>query len=299
MKKLLFSLFLILGMALQAQELMATVQVNSSQIGGTNTQVFRTLEKSLRDFINNTSWTGKRLQNFEKIKCNISIVVSERPSQNSFRGSIIVQSTRPVFGTQYDSPMLNINDTNFGFDYTENENLIFNERQFSGKNLIDVVSFYIYLILGYDADSFQSRSGQPYFEKAMRISQNAQGQNFVGWSSVEGPRTRGSLITRLLNEESKVLRSVNYGYHRLGLDNLAKQEQSAKRMIAEQLLSLRTYENSFQMNYPFNLFIEAKKNEIFQIFNNGNNGAINLTELRALMNTFSPKDSETYWNKWK
>ena len=283
-----------------AQELLATVQVSSQQIAGSNTQVFKTLQKNLRDFINNTSWTGKKLQNFEKIKCNFSIVIVERAGSNNFKGSMVVQAVRPAFGTTYESPLININDTNFSFDYTENENLIFNERQFSGKNLIDVVSFYVYTILGLDGDSYMVRGGQPWFEKAQKISNNSQNQNFAGWSLMEGPRTRAALIDNLMKPDLSTLRNVYYTYHRVGLDNLGKQDQAqAKKVISDALMELKLYENNFQMNYPINVFIDTKKQEIYDIFSNGNNANINMVDLKSLFTTLSPKDIESKWNKWK
>ena len=107
MKKSLYIFFAMLFcQSIYSQELLANVQINNQQIAGSNTQVFRILEKSLRDFINNTSWTGKKLQNFEKIKCNFAVVISERPSNNSFKGSIVVQATRPVFNSQYETPLM-------------------------------------------------------------------------------------------------------------------------------------------------------------------------------------------------
>ncbi|ROI04031.1 DUF4835 family protein [Kaistella haifensis] len=301
MKKLFTIFILIFSFNLSfPQELLATVQVNAQQLGGSNNQVYRTLEKNLRDFINNTSWTGKKLQNFEKIKCNFAIVITERTGSNNFRGNIIVQAVRPVFNTTYESPLLNINDTNFGFEYTENENLVFNERQFSGKNLIDAVSFYVYTILGYDGDSYRVRGGQEWFEKAQKISNNSQNQNFAGWSLIEGNKTRAALIDNILKPEQNTLRNLFYTYHRAGLDNLGKQDQSsAKKIIADALLQLKTYENNFQMNYPVNLFIDTKKQEIFDIFNNGNNATVNMTELKALFVTMAPREIDSKWNKWK
>ena len=300
MKKIFaFLVVLSINCLTYAQEIYANVQVNHSQIGGSNTQIFKTLEKSLRDFINNTKWTGKKLQNFEKIKANFAIVIKERPSQNSFKGSLIVQAVRPVYGTIYETPLININDTRFSFEYTENENLIFNDRQFSGKNLTDVISFYIYTILGYDADSFKPKGGTAWFEKAQKIAQNAQSQRFDGWNATDGPRSRIALITRQLSKENNILRNVFYAYHRIGLDNLSKQNQlTAKQSIASELVKLKNYENNFQLNYPFSIFIETKKDEIFNIFS-ANNGAINMNELKQLMRTFAPKDSDTKWNKWK
>ena len=301
MKKFLSILVLILGFNLSfSQELLATVQVNAQQLGGSNTQVFKTLEKNLRDFINNTSWTGKKLQNFEKIKCNFAIVINERPGNSSFKGSIVVQAVRPIFNTTYESPLMNLNDTNFAFEYTENENLIFNERQFSGKNLIDVISFYVYMILGYDGDSYKVRGGQPWFEKAQRISNNSQNQNYAGWSLMEGPKTRAALIDNMMKPEQNTLRNLYYTYHRAGLDNLGKQDQSsAKKIIFDALMQLKTYENSFQMNYPINIFIDSKKQEIFDIFNNGNNANVNMNDLKGLFVILSPKDIDSKWNKWK
>ncbi|OWK99170.1 DUF4835 domain-containing protein [Kaistella haifensis DSM 19056] len=301
MKKLFTIFILIFSFNLSfSQELLATVQVNAQQLGGSNNQVYRTLEKNLRDFINYTSWTGKKLQNFEKIKCNFAIVITERTGSNNFRGNIIVQAVRPVFNTTYESPLLNINDTNFGFEYTENENLVFNERQFSGKNLIDAVSFYVYTILGYDGDSYRVRGGQEWFEKAQKISNNSQNQNFAGWSLIEGNKTRAALIDNILKPEQNTLRNLFYTYHRAGLDNLGKQDQSsAKKIIADALLQLKTYENNFQMNYPVNLFIDTKKQEIFDIFSNGNNATVNMTELKALFVTMAPREIDSKWNKWK
>jgi hypothetical protein len=299
MKKLLylFSLLIFCNFSF-AQELNAQVQVNYQNIGGSNLQLYRTLEKSLKDFINNTSWTGKKLQNFEKIKCSFAIVLTEK-SGNNFKGTLVVQSVRPVYGSQYESPILNINDTNFSFEYIENQNMIFNERQFSGKNLIDVLSFYVYLILGYDADTFQMKGGTPWFDKAMKITQNSQNQNYAGWSQIESPRNRGVLISSILSEQNSTLRNFYYNYHRTGLDNLAKADQiSTKQIIAGELMKLKFYDNNFQMNYPFNIFIESKKDEIFNIFNSKNNGSVNMSELKQLMNTFSPKDSDSKWNKW-
>lgn len=299
MKKILY-IFILLFFAnfSFAQELNAQVQINYQQVGGSNLQTYRTLEKSLKDFINKTSWTGKKFENFEKIKCSFAIVITEKTG-NNYKGTLVVQSVRPVFGTQYETPLLNINDTNFSFEYLENQNLVFNERQFSGKNLIDVISYYVYLILGYDADTFQMKGGTPWFDKAMKITQNSQNQNYTGWSQMEGNRNRGALIANILAEQNSNLRNFYYTYHRNGLDNLLNAEQlGTKQVISNELLKLNFYQNNFQLNYAFAVFIDSKKEEIFNIFNSNNNAGVNMTELKQLMTTFAPNDSESKWNKW-
>lgn len=300
MKKFfILSLLVFFSSFSMAQELFANVSVNAQQLAGSNQQVFKNMEKNLRDFINNTSWTGKKLQNYEKVKCNFAFVLNGREG-NKYLGTLLVQAVRPVYNSTYESPLLNINDKEISFEYLENENLVFNERQFSGKNLSDLVSFYVYIILGYDADSFQSLAGQQYFLKAQSIGQNATNRGFEGWAVVEGPRSRGSLIDGLINPSSNTLRSVSYLYHRAGLDQLSNQDQSqGKKNIADALMQLKKYENTFQMNYPVNIFLDAKVAEIFSVFDSSNNGGVNLNDLKNLMMVFSPKNSETKWNKWR
>lgn len=300
MKKIISLFFLVFIYSVGfSQELLATVQVNSQQIGGSNQQAFKSLEKSLRDFINNTSWTGKKLQNFEKIKCGFSIVISEKVD-NRYKGTIVIQAVRPVYATTYETPLLNLQDQRFGFEYIENENLIFNERQFSGKNLTDVISFYVYLILGYDADSFQSLSGSQWFSKAQQIAQNSQNRNYEGWNTINEPRSRTILINEILNPSWSQLRSAIYTYHRSGMDNLFNQDQTAaKKVIFDTLMQLKMYENNFQQGFFFNLFMDTKSDEIFNIFNSGNNGGIILNDLKQVMITLSPKNIDSKWNKWK
>ena len=163
-----------------------------------------------------------------------------------------------------------------------------------------MISFYVYTILGYDGDSYKVRGGQQWFEKAQKISNNAQNQNFAGWSLMEGTRTRGALVDNMLKPEQNTLRNLYYTYHRAGLDNLGKQDQSSgKKIIADALMLLKTYESNFQMNYPVNIFIDTKKQEIFDIFNSGNNANVNMADLKALFTILSPKDIDTKWNKWK
>ncbi|THV62535.1 DUF4835 family protein [Chryseobacterium candidae] len=300
MKKII-SLFFLLFLYNQSfsQELLSTVQVNSNQLGGSNQQAYKALEKSLRDFINNTSWTGKKLQNFEKIKCAFSIVISER-DVNKFKGTIVIQAVRPVYNTTYESPLINLQDQRFAFEYIENESLIFNERQFSGKNLTDVISFYIYVILGMDADSFQSMGGSQWYAKAQQIAQNSQNRNYEGWNTINEPRSRSILINEIMNPNWNQLRSTIYTYHRAGLDNLFNQDQTAgKKVIFDALMQLKMYENNFQQAFFFNLFMDTKSDEIFNIFNSGNNGGLILNDLKQTMIILSPKNIDNKWNKWK
>lgn len=282
-----------------SQELLANVIINYSKVQGSNNQVFITLEKSLKDFINNTSWTNQHLSLQERIKCSFSIIIEERKSTDQFKGSILVQSSRPVFNSTYQTPVLNYQDKDFTFNYIESENLTFNGRRFSGKNLVDVISFYVFMILGYDADTFSPMGGTDYFNTAQKISDNAINQGYNGWNSFDGPRTRGGIIADIINDKSSVLRNISYQYHRLGLDNMATEEQKAKTTIANSLLALKTYSENFQF-YPLDIFLSSKKEEIKNIFSGGQTvTAVNINDLKTLLQNLSPINSSDYWNKIK
>ncbi|WP_128331437.1 DUF4835 family protein [Apibacter sp. HY039] len=283
-----------------SQELLAEVVVNYSKVQGSNTQVFKTLEKSLKDFINNTSWTNQPpLALQERIRCSFSILIDERPSTDKFKGSILIQSSRPVYNSTYSTPVLNFQDNHFSFDYIEFEPLIFNDRKFSGKNLIDVISFYVYMVLGYDADTFSQRGGTEYFTIAQKVANNAVNQGFNGWNSFDGPKTRGGLIADLISDQSNTLRGITYQYHRLGLDNMPSNELQAKNVIASNLMKLNSYSGNY-LFFPLDIFLTAKKEEIKNIFSGGQPAtSVNVSDLKALLQTINPINSTEYWDKIK
>ncbi len=156
------------------------------------------------------------------------------------------------------------------------------------------------MILGYDADSFQAMGGTQWFTKAQQIAQNSQNRNYDGWNTINEPRSRSILINEIMNPNWNQLRSTMYTYHRAGLDNLFNQDQTpAKKVIFDALMQLKMYENTFQQSYFFNLFMDGKSDEIFNIFNSGNNGGIILNDLKQTMIILSPKNIDNKWNKWK
>lgn len=286
----------------QAQELLAEVSVDYSQVQTSSTTAYTALEKSLKDFINTTKWTDQNFKIYEKIECSFNIIISEKTGSNTYEASLLVQSRRPVFNSNYYTPILNLNDKKFNFEYTEYEQLIFNERKFSGKNLTDVIGYYVYLILGYDADTFKKEGGTSYFKICQKIAANAQGYNnrFSGWAENDGLRNRTRLIDDLLNSKNKKLRNVYYTYHRNGLDTMSSNELNAKNTIGRSLLSLKYYEtsNNYTQNYPLDIFFSAKRTEISQIFSGGLSPSISITNLKTLFDKVSPINSD-YWDKMK
>ncbi len=158
MRNIFIFLFLIsCNVSLFAQEFNANVVVNAQLTGNENLQQFKTLENQLKEFISNTKWTNKTFQPQERINCNLVININEY-SGNNYSATLQIQSSRPVFGSTYTTPVYNINDKDFSFEYVEFQNLIYNPNQYV-SNLISVLSFHVYMILGMDADSFKMNGG--------------------------------------------------------------------------------------------------------------------------------------------
>lgn len=296
----LIFLLLIIPIVVTCQQLSAEVKIDYSKVQGSNNQVFNTLKKDLKDFISNTDWIpGNKLSMQERIKCSFGIIIEERIATDKFKATLLVQSSRPVYNSSYMTPVLNYQDTNFTFNYIESENLVFNETRFSGKNLTDVLAFYIYMILGYDADTFSLNGGTDYFTKAQKISDNSINQGYNGWNTFDGPRTRGSLIADIINDKSNTLRNISYNYHRNGLDMMSSNELQAKTNIAINLMKLNEYSSNYQF-YPLDLFLTAKREEIVNIFSGGTSvTTLNISDLKTLLQKINPINSNDYWNKIK
>ena len=58
-KKKYFLILWLFTLPMLAQELNCNLVVNAQQTGNENVQVFKTLEKQLYEFVNNTRWTNK------------------------------------------------------------------------------------------------------------------------------------------------------------------------------------------------------------------------------------------------
>jgi hypothetical protein len=288
-KIITFFLLLTFGLV-QAQQLNCVVTVNSDKLSNANQQVFKTLENSLTEFVNKTDWTGKNYKQNEKVNCSMYITVLSNNS-DQFACTIQVQSSRPIYNSSYSSPVLNYNDKDFSFRYTEFENLLFNPTAFE-SNLVSVVSFYSYMILGMDEDSFELESGNPNFEVAQNISNVAQQSGYKGWSQIDGNQNRYFLINDILSPSFSELRKTNLEYH-MGLDLMAKDLKSAKEKIKSSLLNLNKLHSSKPNSFLTRVFFDAKSDEILSVFSGG--PSITVADLIESLNKTSPLNS----GKWE
>ena len=219
MRSILIFFIFLFSITVSSQELNCKVSINFDQVQGSNRQVFTTLETSISEFVNQKKWTDKTVKAQERINCAINIIITKRDN-NTFEGSIQIQSTRPVYGTSYESPILNIRDNDFNFKYNEFDQFIYNPTRFD-SNLISTITFYVYLILGADADSIchqRRRSLSKSKQKMQRLQ--AQQSGLAAWSNQVGVQNRFQMIDNLLSPGLKQFRTAMYNYHRKGLDEL-------------------------------------------------------------------------------
>ncbi len=296
MKKLMYWVcFFFIGTIILAQEFNANVIVDYSQVQSSNNQAFKTLEKELKKYINTTKWTNQKFSVQERIECNFNIIINEEKGGNLYGATLTVQSRRPVYNSSYYSPILNIQDTDFDFKYVQFQPLVFNERRFT-SNLVDVITFYIYIVLGYDADSFEQEGGTVYFEKAREIVKNAQQQGYEGWNSNDLGKNRFRLTDNLFETKYKPIRKIMYTYHRIGLDTMSKNQREAKNIIANNILLLKQYKNNSAFAYVLDIFLNTKSSEIPKILNGGEPINKNMGEIKQVLNDLMPAQSDK-WNQ--
>lgn len=269
MKKLLLSLFAFaLAITVPAQELRCRVQVNSSMIQGTNKEIFTKLEKELNDLMNNRKWSNATYTSNERIECSFVITVKSYSGGDNFTGELQVQARRPVFNSSYFTTLFNFRDQNFNFTYVESQPLETRENQTS-NNLLAVLGFYGYIILGYDADSFSRLGGSPFFHRAEEIANAMQNSSETGWKAFESDHNRYALINGILDEKLRPVRELYYDYHRLGLDLMSENADNGRAKIASSLMVLRQANSDRLYNVAITSFLDTKIDEIADIFSNG------------------------------
>jgi hypothetical protein len=268
-----FVLFLFLSCGcIHAQQLNCTVTLNTQKLNNANQQIFKTLETAINEFVNKTDWTGQTLSQKEKVSCSMYITVSNY-SSDQFVTNIQVQSSRNIYNSTYSSPVLNINDKDFTFSYTEFENLTYNPTSYD-SNLISVLSFYCYVILGMDADTFIPLFGDRYFKEAINISNLAQQGGYKGWNQSDGTLSRYVLINDLLSPTYGEIRQSSFQYY-LGLDTMSQDLKKAKEIIKGSLMNLSKLNETKPNSYLLRVFMDSKSDEIVSVFSGGPNIAIN------------------------
>jgi len=269
MRTLLFSvlIFTLLSSSMKAQELNCQIDVIYPQIQGVNPAIFEQMENDIFEFMNNRKWTNDKFTIEERIECSMVLNITEaRASSNTYRAELQVISSRPVYGTSYQSPVLNVRDINLTFDYFQNTQYNFNPDQFR-NNLVSTLAYYAYMVIGFDYDIYSLKGGTPYFQQAQRIVQSAQVSNFEGWKAFEGDKNRYWLVEDILHRTFEPMRETLYSYHREGLDVLSDNKmREGRQKIMNSLKKFEQVHRVKPLAYNTQQFFLAKSDEIVSLF---------------------------------
>lgn len=277
LKKLLYiSLAIVTSYNVGAQELNCTVKVMGDGIQGQgqDKEVFNNMERAVTEFMNSRKWTDDQFTPQEKINCNILLNLTKTlPGiQNGFEATLTIQSTRPVYNSDYQSQMVKHVDREVQFSFNQFAPLEFNDNRVVGNNpyvsnLTAVLAYYAYLVIGFDYESFSEKGGQDYFKRAQNIVNNApeQGKVISGWKAVEGNHNRYWITDQLLNPRFQALRTVWYSMHRESLDSMYAAPEPAQKRILTSINTLSQLQKENPGSILLQFFFNAKSDEFASI----------------------------------
>lgn len=232
-----------LSFALQAQELNAKVTVNTQKLQSPNEDLFKTLQNDINQMLNENRWTDLNFMKKERIDCVITLTINEMNSEGSVKGDLQISTRRPVYNSTYVTPMLSYRDNQIEFNYILGQSLNINLNNIT-DNLVAIMAFYAYIMVGLDCDSFSPGGGRPYFSKALDIANAAQMLDAKGWEPFSGSNSRYDLALALSDDSYKGFHTMWYDYHRLGLDEMAENPSRGRIKIIESTAELmKLYEN--------------------------------------------------------
>ncbi|MGB0430648.1 MAG: DUF4835 family protein [Bacteroidia bacterium] len=286
-------LFSVQQSASYGQEFDCNVEILTPQIQLTNKQIFETMEKAVNNFMNATRFTNDKFKMEEKINLSIVINLDKMEGQTVFEGSLQMVSSRPVFGTGYNTTLLRINDMDIKFEFKEFEPLQYIDGAFT-SNLTSILAFYAYMCLGADYDSYSSLAGTNYYTKALNIANQAQTSGFPGWSATaKGRDNRYWLAFQMMDERFKPLRNTMFKYHRQGFDQFTENMETGRIAVLESLEDLLKVHKNQPNSFLLQVFLEAKRQEVIDLF-----GKANQTEKNRLLTLIETIDVANF-SKYK
>ena len=267
-KKALLSIILLLAvLGIKAQELQVKVNVNHSQIQGTDASVFENLKQSIEQFMNERSWTDLQFRENERIQCNFNITVNKyQRDENRFECTALIQSNRAIYNSTYNSTLYNNRDANFNFDFQQFDQLNFAEENIDNQ-LTALLAYYALLIIGLDLDSFAPMGGTDVLQRCLLLVNNAQNLGFTGWKSFEDSKNRFAIINDYLDEAMKPFRQLQYDYYRKGLDEMANNPERGRTEISAALeQDLKTAHQDKPLSLLPQIWTDYKKDELASIY---------------------------------
>lgn len=267
---LLVAVMLLLPSAVMAsgEELNAKVTLNRSKVQSADSEVFEQLQDGITQFLNERKWTVNSYEEHERIDCTFGFVVENYSPDGSFTCSLMVQATRPVYGSTYNTTTFKYEDKAITFTYQPFDRLDFNEDNLD-NNLTAVLAFYAYMIIGIDMDSMGDLGGSEWLNKALNIANNAQTLGDAGWRASSSDNNRYSIIDDYMNGALEPVRKLMHKYHRFGLDVMYKNAANGRKAVGECMTMLKQAYDDRSLSYFPKLFLEYKNDELLNIYSQG------------------------------
>ena len=261
-------LFLFMPVRTSAQELSPTLAVNTAKIQGSDKDIFTSLESALKSFLTNQVWTDYHFAQNERIKCNFNLVVNKYDAgTGKMTCELTVQSSRPVFNSTYNTTVFNFHDADVEFTYTEQDRIEYTPGNID-NNLVAVFAYYSLLIIGLDFDTMSPNGGTDILRQVESIAASSQMLG-GGWRSTDSKANRYNLINDYMNGSLGAFRTLQYNYHRKGLDDMAANAERGRATITESLELLEAVRQTKSTSALPTLFTEIKKNELINIYSSG------------------------------
>lgn len=249
-----------------AQELQVKININSSQVEGTDKTVFETLKETLEQWMNERQWTELQFQKNERIVCNFNLTVNKYDkSNNQIFCTAMIQANRPVYNSSYNSTLYNNKDADFNFQYTQFDQLNFMEEVIDNQ-LTALMAYYAYLIIGLDLDSFSPLGGTEILQRCMNLVNNTQNLEYTGWKAFEDSRNRFALINDYLDEAMKPFRQLQYDYYRKGLDEMSTNVERGRTNVTEALENLKKAHEDKPLSLLPQIWTDYKRDELANIY---------------------------------
>lgn len=285
--KYIYSLFLVFSFIanVSSQELNCNIKINTPKLQTADPKIFQTLEKDLKEFVNNKKWSKDVFKNAERIDCSIIITITEEVSQNEFKAQATIQSSRPVFNSAYSTTMFNYVDKNWSFKYSEYDPMDFNE-DLNQNELTSLIAYYSYIILGLDYDSYGRDGGNPFYTRAQSLVSDMQNSSNSGWRATDNNRNRYWIMENLTNSKYSKIHEIIYDYHRNGLDKMYENGDKGRNVITSSLEKLKKIFDENPGVMFVSLFLNAKSDELINLYA-GSNG----TEKQIVSNMLVQMDA--------
>lgn len=289
----LFACLLALAAAAPAaQELNCDVTVDRTQITGTEYTYLDDLDDEVERYLNGRAWTDDAYDAVERIDCLVQIQLASVIGTNVFDAQLVVQASRPIYGTAQRSATLLLRDESWRFAYTRGQAFVYDPNRIDP--LTSVLDFYALVLLGMDYDSFAPLGGTPYFERARQIADlgRALGTNVPGWGAdATDDRSRFILAQQLLDPVYEPVRRAHFTYHFTVLDAFVAEPDAAWTAAVEMLRELGALvEQLNQRRYVTDLFFGARFQEMTALLRD----APQRNEAYALLSTMDPAHLSTY-----